>query len=284
MAEAFARPLGLFLQGGGALGAWQIGVLAELSRAGARFDAVMGYSIGAVNGVAVAYDRMDEALSRWASLGAGILRPRPRLNPPSLFSDAPLYGVLDVLGSETRARAALRVPLTIISAAPAQGAPINALFEPGERGRWDAPIAAHLAASCSIPLVFPPVELDYRGRRVRLIDGGVPQSRGFDLSPLAHCAEILSLEMVRADETDLPALSPWRLIDRSGRRAQRRLADEAFAALARGGTRARVRRWTPSRRLEPLVLDFRRAGLDALTALGREDARALLAAASAAPG
>ena len=52
----FKRPVGLFLCGGGALGSWQSGVLAELVRQGLHFDAVAGFSIGSLNGAAYCYN------------------------------------------------------------------------------------------------------------------------------------------------------------------------------------------------------------------------------------
>ena len=40
-----SRPLGLLLQGGGALGAWQAGALEELDRSGLRFEHKARHSI-----------------------------------------------------------------------------------------------------------------------------------------------------------------------------------------------------------------------------------------------
>ena len=44
---------GLLLSGGAARGAFQAGVVAALDRAGLRFDAIVGTSVGAVNGAAL---------------------------------------------------------------------------------------------------------------------------------------------------------------------------------------------------------------------------------------
>ena len=181
----FDRPHGLFLQGGGALGAWQAGALEVLAAAGVRFDAVMGFSIGSLNGYAVAYDRLSDALARWRKLDGWALKPRLRLWPFSLCSVEPLQAFLGDAHDEVAAKAGLRCDFTIVSACRAEGAPVNARFTPGGKDGWDGPLVHHAAASCAIPLIFPPVDLHFRGRRLRLVDGGVPMPAPLDFSPLA---------------------------------------------------------------------------------------------------
>ncbi|MDD5303133.1 MAG: patatin-like phospholipase family protein [Elusimicrobia bacterium] len=278
MSAEFKRPLGLFLQGGGALGAWQAAVLEALEARGLRFDAVMGFSIGAVNGSALAFGRLPEALTRWRALTGGALLPRPRLSPFSLCSIEPLRAFFAAAADEEAAKAALRAEFTIITACPAEGVPINARFTPGGRDGWDGPLVEHAAASCAIPLVFPPVDVHYRGRRRRLIDGGVPMPAPLDFSPLAGCADVLVLEMVRADELGRRWWTPWRALDQRGREAGRGLVDEGLQALLRSDRPPRVHRLAPSRRLEPMMLDFRAAGLKIMLSQGASDAEAFLAA------
>lgn len=276
-AEGLRRPLGLFLQGGGALGAWQIGALEVLDAAGLRFDAAMGYSIGVVNGLALAFGRLPEALAHWRRLDGGAMRLRPRLKPFSLFSAEPLRSFFEAARDEEAARAALTLEFTVIAACPALGRPLNARFTPGGRDGWDGPLVEHSAASCAIPLVFPPVDLDYRGDRVRLYDGGVPMARPLDFSPLSRCADLLVLEMVRADEVGRAVYTPWRALDQGGREAGRELVDGGLDGLLRGEKPPRVFRLAPSRRLEPMMLDFRAPAIKDMLALGAADARAFLA-------
>ena len=278
MAESFRRPLGVFLQGGGALGAWQAAALEVLDGAGLRFDAVMGYSIGVANGAALALGRLSEALAHWRRLDGGALKFRPQLVPFSLFSTQPLREFFDAERDDAAARAALKSDLTVIVACPDEGAALNARFTPGGRGGWDGPLIEFAAASCAVPYIFPEVELEFRGRRVRLRDGGVPMKEILDLSPLAHCADVLVLEMVRPDERGRHALAPWRALDQGAREAGLRLVDEGLAGLlkAASGPPPRVFRLRPSRRLEPTMLDFRAAGLKRLLAQGADDARAFL--------
>jgi len=277
MSVSFGKPLGVFLQGGGALGAWQAAVLEVLAARGVRFDAVMGFSIGAVNGSAIAFDRLPDAMARWRALTGGALRLSPKLLPLSLCSIEPLRAFFEAARDEAAAKAALRSEFTIVTACPAEGAPINARFTPGGLDGWDGPLVEHAAASCAIPLVFPPVDIDYRGRMRRLIDGGVPMRAPLDFSPLARCADVLVVEMVRADELDRVYWTPWRDLDRRCREASRGLVDEGLEPLLRSEHPPRVHRLAPSVALEPMMLDFRAAGIARMLAQGAADAEAFLA-------
>ncbi len=237
----------------------------------------MGYSIGAVNGSALAFDRLPEALSRWRSIGGDAMKFRPQMSPFALFSIEPLRAFFEAARDEDAAKAALVSDYTIVSACAAEGAPVNARFTPAGRDGWDGPLIEHAAASCAIPVVFPPVDVEYRGRPVRLIDGGVPMPRPLDFSPLASCADLIVVEMVRKDEIGRRYWTPWRDIDQRAREASRQLVDEGLEPLLRSDRPPRVYRLAPSKRLEPMMLDFRKAGLAEMLAQGSADAAAFLA-------
>lgn len=66
--SAKQKQLGLVLEGGGARGAYQAGVLKALFEAGYKFNGVAGTSVGALNGVMVAQDRFDESCKIWKDL------------------------------------------------------------------------------------------------------------------------------------------------------------------------------------------------------------------------
>jgi predicted acylesterase/phospholipase RssA len=275
--QEFPGPVGIFLQGGGSLGAWQAGALEVLTGSGLRFAAVMGYSIGVVNGMALAFDRLPHALEHWRRLNGWTLRPGLRLSPFSLCSPRPLRSFFDEALDDEAAKGAIKSEFTIMTACPAEGTALYARFTPGGRDGWDAPIVEHAAASCAVPLVFPAVDLDFRGRRVRLYDGGVPMPKPVDFSPLAACATVLVLEMVKADELGRRERTPWREVEQASREAGRGLVDQGVSSLLAASRPPRVFRLEPSRRLEPMMLDFRRAGVQKMLVQGAEDARALLA-------
>ena len=56
------------LEGGGAKGAYQVGVWQALEEAGVRFSAVSGTSVGALNGAFMAMGRLEEAKAIWENI------------------------------------------------------------------------------------------------------------------------------------------------------------------------------------------------------------------------
>lgn len=59
---------GLALEGGGAKGAYQIGVIKALIENGYKFDVVVGTSIGALNAAMVVQNRIDDAIKLWSNI------------------------------------------------------------------------------------------------------------------------------------------------------------------------------------------------------------------------
>jgi len=85
---------GLVIEGGGAKGAWQYGVLRALTDYGIEFDSVSGTSIGALNGALLATGRLDLGQGLWTYLR----RPRIfslRLPNISMFDTDPLKTILN---------------------------------------------------------------------------------------------------------------------------------------------------------------------------------------------
>lgn len=63
--EKNSKRLALVLEGGGARGAYQAGVLKALFEAGYKFDGVAGTSVGALNGAMVAQNKFEDSLKIW---------------------------------------------------------------------------------------------------------------------------------------------------------------------------------------------------------------------------
>lgn len=59
---------GLYLQGGGAKGAFQAGVIYGLIERGIKFNIISGTSIGAINGYYIYTDNMEELKETWLSI------------------------------------------------------------------------------------------------------------------------------------------------------------------------------------------------------------------------
>lgn len=278
------RPLGLALSAGGALGSWQIGALHALERAGLSFDSVMGFSAGALAAAVYALGLTEEALRRWEKVDGGILSPRPRLWPPALFSDRSLWEAVDYAADEEAARARTRCRLTVASARADRSGRVYARFSPPGQGPWDAPLAAHIVASCSIPLIFPSVTLAYRDERLRLFDGGVPCREPLSFRCLEDCRDVLVLEVVRPEERagrGPPFFRAWwdkafSPFDRRMRELVRRLMDEGVRSLQGLPQPPRIFRLAPSRPLAYTALSFRRSDILASLELGARDAQAFL--------
>lgn len=59
---------GLALEGGGAKGAYQIGVVKALIENGYKFNVIVGTSIGALNAAMIVQDRLDDAIKLWSNI------------------------------------------------------------------------------------------------------------------------------------------------------------------------------------------------------------------------
>ena len=78
---------GLVLAGGGCKGVYQIGVWRALREMCVSITAVVGTSVGAMNGALVALDRYDDAVTLWLdmSIEKGFALPEPLRVPDNLF-------------------------------------------------------------------------------------------------------------------------------------------------------------------------------------------------------
>ncbi len=86
----------LVLQGGGALGAYQVGVYQALHEAGIEPDWVIGTSIGAINGAIIAGNRAVERLARLDKFWQSMAQRTPRLP----LANAPWLGNM-LINAET---------------------------------------------------------------------------------------------------------------------------------------------------------------------------------------
>lgn len=149
----------LVLSAGGMFGAYQAGAWRELS-AIFQPDMVVGTSVGALNGWAIAGGCPPEELIRfWADPSAGgFLQLRSTLDRwRGFFDEASFSKRVQELFSAFRPQVPFGVVLTdALRLRPR-------LIRP-EEVRWQ-----HLAAACAIPLGLPPVRIDGRW----YVDGGI---------------------------------------------------------------------------------------------------------------
>ncbi|MBI3554501.1 MAG: patatin-like phospholipase family protein [Elusimicrobia bacterium] len=273
----FRRPLALVLSGGGALGSWQAAALAALAGAGLEFDSVLGFSAGALAGAYYALGRIDEAVRRWRAHEGTGLHFSPRLFPPSLFSDVTIREGASCAADDAAAKSALRCRLVVVSARRSRDRAFYGVFTPGGRDGWDGPLHSHLLASCSIPLIFPPVRLEFRGERLTAFDGGVPCSEPMSFEALGPCGDALVLDVVRPEEKDRRPPGLFAGVDHQARVTMRTLIGQGLASLRARSEPPRIFRLAPSRILAYKMLDLNdHSNIDASLELGAEDARRFL--------
>ena len=150
----------LVLSAGGMFGAYQAGVWRELAASGFQPDVVVGTSVGALNGWAIAGGCPPEELIRaWTdSLAGAFLQLRPPMARwRGLFDERSFSQGIQ----EWHARYRPRMPIGIVLTDLVRFRP---RLVQTEEITW-----RHLAAACAIPLGLPPAWIDGRC----YVDGGL---------------------------------------------------------------------------------------------------------------
>ncbi len=191
MAKAFV------LGGGGHLGAYQVGMLRALLERGIKPDLVVGTSVGAMNGAAVAADPSPETIKKlesvWmnlddepvfaASLFAGaarLARSRTHVQPLQ-----PLRALIERMLPAGRFDE-LEVPFQCVAACIERAA---------EHWFTDGPLVEAILASAAVPGVFQPVEIDGE----HFVDGGIVNSIPIERAVKLGANEIYVLHVGRVD-------------------------------------------------------------------------------------
>jgi NTE family protein len=219
------------LGGGGLLGAHEVGMLRALAEAGIRPDLVVGTSIGAVNGAFVAADPEGAAgrltdLWRGESLGVvfseTLLGRAVRLarSGTHLHAIEPLRKLLgDKLPVEDFAD--LQLPFHCVAASIEHAT-----------ARWFSrgPVVPAVMASCAVPGLLPPVEIDGQ----HYFDGGlvdsIPVGRAVALG-----ARVVYVLQVGRIESPLPVPTrPWEVGLVAFEIARRHRFHEEIAAVPEG--------------------------------------------------
>ena len=194
------------LGGGGLLGAHEVGMLQALTEAGIRPDLVVGTSIGALNGVLVAADPMNAA-ARLSKMWQGeelrlafsetIWGRAVRLvrSGTHLHSFESLRRLLaDLLpGSDF---ADLELPFQCVAAGIEDAA-----------ARWFSrgPVVPAVMASCAVPGLLPPVEVDGR----HYFDGGLVDSIPVGRAVALGASTVYVLQVGRIESPLAVPTRPW---------------------------------------------------------------------------
>ena len=192
------------LSGGASLGALQVGMLQALYERGITPDFLVGTSVGALNAAFVA-SRLQSPQTA-TELGR-VWRDLQRQDVFPLSMSALVGGVCgrrDHLVSDRELRRLIRRYIQFEDVADA-AIPLHLvafdLIEGCELLLSEGPAAEAIAASASIPGIFPPVAIGER----RLIDGGVVNN-----TPISHAVE-LGAERIYILPTQAPHDRPTRI-------------------------------------------------------------------------
>ncbi|HST80418.1 MAG TPA: patatin-like phospholipase family protein [Kineosporiaceae bacterium] len=181
--------------GGGLLGASEVGMLRALIESGHRPDLVLGTSIGAINGAVVAADPtpgcVATLIETWESMNGSELfsGPLKRLRVAAatrthLHSIEPLRELLESKLGPIRIQD-LAVPFQCCAASIERAA--ETWFDSG-------PLATAVAASCAVPGMFGPVEIQgehyFDGGLVNSLPVGRAVALGADVIWVLHVGRI----------------------------------------------------------------------------------------------
>jgi NTE family protein len=193
--------------GGGPLGAHEVGMLRALIRRGIVPDLVLGTSVGAINGVAVAADPSVSGVERLTEVWAAIDRS-------DVFGGSVVRRLATLARTRTHLHGNEGLRALLTDALPAGRIEDLAVrFEcvaasierASEHWFTDGPVVDAVLASASVPGILPPVEIGGE----HFIDGGIvnsiPVSRAIELG----AQRIYVLHVGRLDRPLEAPRWPW---------------------------------------------------------------------------
>jgi NTE family protein len=222
------------LGGGGHMGAYQVGMLRALLERGVVPDVVVGTSVGALNGAAVASDPRPDVVDRleeeWLSMvKRGVFAGSLFAGAVNLFrtrtamhSNGPLRELIERVIPASRFED-LRLPFQCVAASIEHAA---------EHWFTEGSLTDAILASSAIPGLLPTVEIDGQ----HFIDGGIvnsiPVGRAVDLG----AREIYVLHVGRIERALDPPTNPWQVAMVAFEIARRHRFARDMATLPRGVT------------------------------------------------
>lgn len=194
------------LGGGGHHGAFEVGMLQALLEQGVRPDMVVGTSVGALNGAAIAADpsltMVEELKKVWLNLDDG------RLFGGSIFA-----GAAHFMRSRTHmhSNAGLKslieslMPVKTFEELPVRFECVAASIEHASE-HWfsSGPLIDAILASAALPGVLPPIEIDGE----HFIDGGIVNSIPISRAVEMGAKQIFILHVGRVDQPLTPPRTP----------------------------------------------------------------------------
>jgi NTE family protein len=223
--------IGLVLPGGGARGAYEVGVIDVLARAGIVPDLLVGTSVGAINAAFWAFNPTADAgrrlLDVWLETERSVMLPEGWLQvlPRLIRGQDHLVeqrALLRALRRGFMAQATLEqshVPLLLVATDLASGQPVHITT---------GPLISALLASTAVPGLYPPMQLCGR----RLVDGALVANVDFQGAVEAGITDVIAVDLVGSTPPDQP-LSLWAMLERAVELMLRRQTDLALAEAQR---------------------------------------------------
>lgn len=195
------------LGGGGHLGAHEVGMLRALLERGIAPDVVLGTSIGAINGAAVAADPTTGAVTRLSEMWTGMAR-----------RDVFRGSVFGRLGTLARTRTHLHdnsglrellagaAPVERIEDLPVTFECVAASIESASE-HWftSGPLVDAVLASSAVPGILPPVEVSGE----HFLDGGIVNSIPVGRAVAHGARTVYVMHVGRIDRPLEPPRWPW---------------------------------------------------------------------------
>jgi NTE family protein len=196
------------LGGGGLLGAHEVGMLRALAEAGVKPDLVVGTSIGALNGVFVAADPAGAA-DRLSRMWQG---EELRL----AFSEKLWGRTVRLVRSGTHLHSFESLRQVLAAALPGPDfADLELPFQcvassiENASARWfsGGPVVPAVMASCAVPGLLPPVEID----GAHYFDGGLVDSIPVGRAVMLGASTVYVLQVGRIESPLAVPTKPWQV-------------------------------------------------------------------------
>ena len=217
------------LGGGGAWGAYEVGMLRALLEAGIEPDIVLGTSVGAINGSAFAAEPSLECVERlekvWTELDSGGVFEGSLLtrlgtavrSRTHLYSNETLRRMLqDALGEPLIEE--LTLPFQCVAAS---------IERATDHWFTSGPVIDAVLASCAVPGLLPPVEIGGE----HFLDGGLVDSVPLGKAVQLGAKRIYILHAGRVEQQLTAPKQPWEVAAVVFEIARRHRLSRAFADL-----------------------------------------------------
>jgi NTE family protein len=196
------------LGGGGVLGATQVGMLRALLEAGRHPSLVVGTSVGALNGAAIAADPSLHGVQTLAGLWSS-------LSETGIFAGSLLSRASTLARHRTHLHSAEPLRKLVTERLPARIEDLIVPFQcvaasieqAGAHWFSSGSLADAVLASCAVPGLLPPVEIDGE----HFLDGGLVHSIPVGRALALGATEIYVLHVGRIERPLTAPRAPWDL-------------------------------------------------------------------------